>query len=189
MQGEPSEGCICQKCWVKMSVFHEFHTDIECLHQLRENMFAGSTVIDVKPTIDSISGECALEISPEVASVEKNAQNAPKRGRGRPRKSNNQLRSIENVPPVGVNENIRSSASQNSAGRNLASLVKIAPNDDTPQNTSNIESGRPRKKGNQLCPVENIVVEVNANDIIPNPSDSDGSELDYTITVSDSDNE
>lgn len=34
----PSEGCVCQKCWIKVSIFHEFYTQIECIHRSNEQI-------------------------------------------------------------------------------------------------------------------------------------------------------
>lgn len=84
---EPIEGYVCQKCWVKVSVFHEFYTHIEYVHRSNESIFVESILDDVKPDVDSDSDQWVEEdFPPEVA------QNVSKRKRGRPRK-NNSLRS------------------------------------------------------------------------------------------------
>lgn len=47
------DGYVCRKCWVKISVFHDFYLHIEEVHQSRERIFAVNIDDETKPMIDS----------------------------------------------------------------------------------------------------------------------------------------
>lgn len=85
-QEEPTEGYICQKCWVKVSVFHEFYTQIECVHRSNDSIFVESIVDDIKPTVDSDSDKWDFEPA-ELAPFDEKPRIVLKRTKGRPRKS------------------------------------------------------------------------------------------------------
>lgn len=76
------DGHICQKCWVKVSVFHEFYIYIENLHRSNETIFAESIMDDIKPIVDSDSDNWDYEFPP----VEPDADEKAKRKKGRPRR-------------------------------------------------------------------------------------------------------
>lgn len=46
------DGYVCRKCWVKISVFHDFYLHIEEVHQSRERIFAVNIDDETKPMID-----------------------------------------------------------------------------------------------------------------------------------------
>lgn len=76
LQEQPEEGSVCQKCWVKVSVFHEFYTHIECLHRANEEIFAECIVDEIKASVDSESDN--WEFPPDEESFDKSFDEKPK---------------------------------------------------------------------------------------------------------------
>lgn len=61
---------------MKVSVFHEFYTHIECLHRSNEEIFAECIVDEIKPSVDSESDN--WEFPPEEESFNKSFDEKPK---------------------------------------------------------------------------------------------------------------
>lgn len=53
IQEQPKEGWVCQKCWVKVSIFHDFYIQIECVHRSNESIFAECIGKESKHTRDA----------------------------------------------------------------------------------------------------------------------------------------
>lgn len=86
-QEEPAEGFVCQKCWIKVSVFHEFYIHVENVHRSKENIFVESIIDAIKTDVDSESDEWGLDTAPESAFINECPATPPKRKPGRPKKT------------------------------------------------------------------------------------------------------
>lgn len=112
LQEEPIEGHVCQKCWVKVSVFHDFYSHIECVHRSNESVFVES-IVDMKHNAETYSDDWFEDFPPESQSID--AEPAPdrkqkrevpranantqKRKRGRPRKDESKTNKLEDCGP------------------------------------------------------------------------------------------